>query len=69
MTDSPLRLPDAAPVPVADSPAYQRVRRDLAGLTCGQLQDLKVRYLGLVQRAISGVPVTPPKPAETGGAA
>ena len=53
MTDSPRRLPDRTPEPVADSPAYQRVRRDLAGLTCCQLQDLKVRYLGVVQRALT----------------
>ena len=64
MTDSPRRLPDQMPAAVADSPAYRRVRRDLEGLTPGQLQDLKVRYLGVVQRALAGVAVTLPKPAE-----
>ena len=69
MNDSPHRLPDRLPAAVADSPAYQRVRRDLESLTCGQLQHLKVHVIGVVQRAISGVPVTPPKPAESDGAA
>ena len=54
---------------MTDSPAYRRVRRDLEGLTPGQLQDLKVRFIGVVQRALAGVAVTLPKPAETGGAA
>jgi len=69
VTDSTVRLPDLTPEDVTDSPAYRRVRRDLESLTCGQLQHLKVHVIGVVQRAISGVPVTPPKPAETGGAA
>ena len=59
MTDSPHRLPDSTPEDVTDSPAYRRVRRDLESLTAGQLQDLKVRYLGVVQRALEGVKGTP----------
>lgn len=69
MTDSPRRLPDLLPVPVADSPAYRRLRRDLEGLTPGQLQDLKVRYCGVVQRALHGVAVTPFRSGESDGAA
>ena len=69
MTDSPRRLPDQLPAAVADSPAYRRVCRDLESLTCGHLQHLKVHVIGVVQRAISGVPVTPPKPGPEAGAA
>ena len=53
--DSPHRLPDQLPADVTDSPPYRRVRRDLEGLTCGQLQHLKVHVIGVVQRALEGV--------------
>lgn len=64
VTDSPHRLPDQLPADVTDSPAYRRVRRDLAGLTCGQLQHLKVHVIGVVQRAL-----TYPTPGPEAGAA
>ena len=66
MTDSPHRLPDQLPAAVTDSPALRRVCRDLESLTTGQLQYLKVSYIGVVQRALDGVPVTPHAPGSAG---